>query len=403
MSPLMDDLGNVKYFIGCQIDVTGLVEQGKGIASFRSLLNRRAEVSDDGPRTRHNLAEETSSLLQPLKVLRELSRMLSRDEMEAIRNNAQEPDPSHRTGRDSNFTPNKESLPSQGGTKQARRIIEAEVSDHDPRLNHTAPQLSMNAIGPVTGPPTLPGVYRHYLLIRPYPSCQIVFLSPSFRVPDILRSNFFEKVGGPEHTINSLKSALRDGASVTAKILWQPGPHSNSEPRPRWIRCSPLTGANGRVGVWMVVVVPVENQISDMFGLPRIKALALEEPSSYRQSRVSMRSSNSRSTEDLERHHDTQGPFRTASLVNMRKVSMDVAVDGRGITARVPITNGMGDVQKHSDSGLYRGMFGEHAKETSPGAAFPMPPNKYSPPRTPDVVENGLRGRGSFHSHSQQL
>lgn len=92
-----------------------------------------------------------------------------------------------------------------------------------------------------------------------------MFVSPSLRLPGILRTPFFSKVGGPSKTIAALESAFRDGASVTAKVLWLPknthigergrGP---AEVKARWIRCTPLLGSDDRVGLWMIVLVPVD-------------------------------------------------------------------------------------------------------------------------------------------------
>jgi hypothetical protein len=39
-APLRDDKGTVRYFLGCQCDITGLVIEGIGIKSFRALLQQ---------------------------------------------------------------------------------------------------------------------------------------------------------------------------------------------------------------------------------------------------------------------------------------------------------------------------------------------------------------------------
>lgn len=54
---------------------------------------------------------------------------------------------------------------------------------------------------------------------------------------------------------------------MTAKVVWLPknthvgergrGP---SEVKPRFIRCTPLLGSDDRVGVWMVILVPVDGE-----------------------------------------------------------------------------------------------------------------------------------------------
>lgn len=39
IAPLYDNKGTVRYFIGAQIDVNGLIQDGKGLDSFQSLLS----------------------------------------------------------------------------------------------------------------------------------------------------------------------------------------------------------------------------------------------------------------------------------------------------------------------------------------------------------------------------
>ena len=40
------------------------------------------------------------------------------------------------------------------------------------------------------------GSIGHYLLVRPYPSLSILFVSPSLRVPEILQTSFMSRIGG---------------------------------------------------------------------------------------------------------------------------------------------------------------------------------------------------------------
>jgi hypothetical protein len=59
--------------------------------------------------------------------------------------------------------------------------------------------------------------------------------------------------------MSALESAFIDGASVTAKVLWMPkSANIREQGRPRYIRCTPLLGADDRVGVWMIILVPLE-------------------------------------------------------------------------------------------------------------------------------------------------
>lgn len=73
-APLYDNRGNVRYIIGAQIDVSGLIEDGRGLDSFertlndRSLIRRNSADTGDSPNKKH------------LKLLGDFGQMLSLDE-----------------------------------------------------------------------------------------------------------------------------------------------------------------------------------------------------------------------------------------------------------------------------------------------------------------------------------
>lgn len=90
------------------------------------------------------------------------------------------------------------------------------------------------------------------MLVRPYPSLRILFVSPSLRVPGLLQSPFMDRIGSSERVREELVAALADGRGVTAKVRWM---SRDDEGRNRWIHCTPLLGANGSIGVWMVILV----------------------------------------------------------------------------------------------------------------------------------------------------
>lgn len=74
IAPLYDNKGNVRYFLGCQVDVTHLIEGGKGIETFERLLaNDRAEERYRGRSSR-----------KPTQVLGELGQMMNDDELDAV-------------------------------------------------------------------------------------------------------------------------------------------------------------------------------------------------------------------------------------------------------------------------------------------------------------------------------
>ena len=105
-----------------------------------------------------------------------------------------------------------------------------------------------------------------YLLVRPYPSLRITFTSPTLRIPGLLQTKFLDRVGGPQHLRDGISEAFASGTGVTAKISWLTHATGNGDRqqngavqgKPRWIHCTPLFGSDGKVGVWMVVLVEDE-------------------------------------------------------------------------------------------------------------------------------------------------
>lgn len=74
-APLYDNRGSVRYFIGAQIDVSGLIDEGRGLDSFAQYLaenrpnrNRDSDHSDESFSQKH------------LRTLSEFGQMLSLDE-----------------------------------------------------------------------------------------------------------------------------------------------------------------------------------------------------------------------------------------------------------------------------------------------------------------------------------
>jgi len=239
ISPLYDDKGVVRYFIGAQVDVSALIEEGKGIESFRALL--RKDQDDQATETSETTAKTTqqnTKYQDVLSKLQDLSMMFSQDEAEIASRHMRNSDNITETG-----SLYKSGVPTSSWPA-AKRVIG--MDEFSLGLAQT------NNLGnlPATSS-SLPGVYKNYLLVRPYPSLQILFVSPSLRIPGLLRTNLFTKLGGPKATINALQEAFRDGASVTAKILWLPknGAQDSKQGRPRWIRCTPLLGSDDRVGI----------------------------------------------------------------------------------------------------------------------------------------------------------
>ena len=273
IAPLFDNKGKVRYFIGAQIDINGLVEGGRGLESFERLLAKdRASQRYGGDKNPDHDSPDT--------VLSELAAMWTGGEIDIVHRNTSARSPSDHSHH-------------AAGPHPARRFIGME----DPAEQNMWPSRSLGGSG------RLPGVFQNYLLVRPFPSLRITFTSPALRIPGLLQSRFLDRIGGPQHVRDGILSAFTSGIGVTAKITWlsvsgkgggilrepsdpltsgttspQPsvapsdrrvqgyGAGSNaakstaeSEGKTRWIHCTPLMGADEHVGVWMVVIVESES------------------------------------------------------------------------------------------------------------------------------------------------
>lgn len=78
IAPLYDNKGHVRYFLGCQIDVSSLVENGRGLESFQQLLAQDRTDSRFGGRPEKS----------PAHVLGELGQMLSEEEAKSVKDRA---------------------------------------------------------------------------------------------------------------------------------------------------------------------------------------------------------------------------------------------------------------------------------------------------------------------------
>ncbi|KAF1913944.1 hypothetical protein BDU57DRAFT_558872 [Ampelomyces quisqualis] len=232
-APLLDSRGTLRYFIGAQIDVSGLVKDGADLEAFQRLRQGQegAEKADE-----------------PTDEFQELCKMFNNSELDIVRKHGGN---MHREQLDEH---------DDASTVQHRpRVLIQDQStfDHVEEGRKLDPKVD----GRLSGP------YKHYLLIRPAPSLRILFSSPSLRVPGILQSPFLDRIGGSARVRASVGDALADGSrGVTAKIRWLSRAvadleNSREEGRPRWIHCTPLLGASGSVGVWMVVLIDEDRHV----------------------------------------------------------------------------------------------------------------------------------------------
>ncbi|KAI4119537.1 MAG: hypothetical protein LQ345_000599 [Seirophora villosa] len=233
IAPLCDSRGQIRYHIGAQVDVSGLVKDCTDLESFQQLVINTTE--------RQSQQANDTDAGQKKDEFQELSEMLNMGELETVR---------------------------RFGGKMHRESYEEEEdisrngAPHRPRLllKETTGDLGLLSTVGSRASGKLSGIFQHYLLIRPYPSLRILFASPTLRVPGILQSPFMNKIGGSSRVRDELTSALAEGRGVTAKVRWVT--RVDEEGRSRWIHCTPLVGSNGLIGVWMVVLVDDDQGLS---------------------------------------------------------------------------------------------------------------------------------------------
>lgn len=133
IAPLYDNKGNVRYYLGAQIDVTHLIEGGKGLESFEKLLaNDRTDERYRGRSSR-----------KPTQVLGELGAMMNKNELDAVntRQRSESRESTSAAGSARNVTP----------ARPARRVL-----GMDDSLERTLwPHPSLGPSG------RLPGVYQN--------------------------------------------------------------------------------------------------------------------------------------------------------------------------------------------------------------------------------------------------
>ncbi|KAL8298847.1 hypothetical protein RB597_007462 [Gaeumannomyces tritici] len=306
VAPLYDSRGAVRYFIGAQVDVSGLAKDCVGLESLRRLVDEdeglampneernasaaavAAAAVANGNNTNGGATDDQTERTgsqgsggsDRKTEIRELCEMFNLQEVETVRRHGGS---MHRLQAEE-LLQVPEDLPPQQNWGKQRVLIQDEASsvgsaEHDDEplsptgiggghehvasaasaIPHAAGGDGDGSSGSGCAPHLsgrLTGVYEHYLLVRPAPSLKILFASPSLRVPGILQSHFMSKIGGSARVRDELTAALSEGHGVTAKVRWvssarNPGP---GDGRHRWIHCTPLLGGNGAIGVWMVVI-----------------------------------------------------------------------------------------------------------------------------------------------------
>ncbi|KAF2155958.1 hypothetical protein K461DRAFT_275011 [Myriangium duriaei CBS 260.36] len=259
IAPLHDSQGVVRYFIGAQVDVSGLVKDSTDLEGMRRLVAREADPV---------VADEQDAAARK-EEFQSLSEMFNNYELGTIRKHG---------GR--MHQPQVEESDDDAASiisSRPRLVLTDPTADELDRSTAAMPKTAAEVVkASIRDSGRLQGVYQHYLLVRPAPSLRILFTSPSLRIPGILQTPFLSRVGGSSRVRAELEAAFTEGRSVTAKIRWLTRPDADpedadgAEGRSRWIHCTPLLNHKGAVGVWMVVLVDAETHEGD--GRKRFRA-----------------------------------------------------------------------------------------------------------------------------------
>lgn len=217
--PLRDKTNRVRYYLGAQLDITGLVNSYTEFSSLRKLVQQ--EEKQPSRSTNSDVASEIS-IVDEFAELSETFSSQELDKLVTLRRRQQLKSvnsPTQETGKDA-----EKDLPREEEYKTA-------------------------------GTPPALGFYQNYLLVRPHPSLRILFASPELRNSGILQQPLMKSISGSSKVREDLSRALEMGRKVTAKVEWLSAELKSST---RWIHCTPLLGVNDNVGVWMVILVDAE-------------------------------------------------------------------------------------------------------------------------------------------------
>ncbi|KKY36789.1 putative hisactophilin c49s mutant phototropin phy3 fusion protein [Diaporthe ampelina] len=283
-TPLMDSRGTVRYFLGAQVDVSGLAKECAGLEYLKHYFESDHESDQDEEKENRTAeSQDGKDVEQKGKdEFQELSEMFNLQELDTVRKHG-----------GAMYRPLHDQDQNNASSWPTERLVIASDSDGSGSGDGEGFDRTWGNTDAITSPAAsqvpweqeevslplrsrpstpadrqllnkgghMPGVYKHYLLVRPYPSLRILFASPSLRIPGILQSNLMERIGGSSRVRDRVQQALADGRRVTAKIRWISSPRRNVEySRPRWIHATPLLGSNGGVGVWMVIIVDEEEE-----------------------------------------------------------------------------------------------------------------------------------------------
>ncbi|KAA6411941.1 MAG: white collar [Lasallia pustulata] len=224
-APLCDNSGNVRYYLGAQVDVSGVFKDGVGLDSVQRVIEQHNRQKGGKNGERLSTGEKKTNFQQ-------LSEMFDLEELRTVQDWG-----------DRTLQPPNSNKPEPDTVKLRRQGMVL----REPSLEHLS-------IHPDVDPKPKPsGFYAHYMLVRPHPSLRILFAAPSLRVPGLVQSPIMDKIGGSPRVRDELAQALAAGRGVTARIRWIS--RAGEEGRQRWIHFTPLLRKDGHIGVWVVILI----------------------------------------------------------------------------------------------------------------------------------------------------
>lgn len=143
-APLYDNKGTIRYFIGAQVDITGLVEEGRGLDSFEKLLN-------ENRRNRNSVGFVNQ---RNIKALSELGQLLSSEESSVFSGQGHSREGSV-NGSEYGGSRSVRGIQRDPNIRQRRRVLGNEDEDEQEKEKNA---WTFNSMGP-SG--KLPGVYQN--------------------------------------------------------------------------------------------------------------------------------------------------------------------------------------------------------------------------------------------------
>jgi hypothetical protein len=256
IAPLLDNRGRLKYNIGAQVDVSGLVENGRSLETFAAYLSTRNDRRSTDRRSVDSGKEVA------LNKLRELSEMFDLEESAVVQ--------SHGKSSSSTRSDKSRSRTRTDRPRAIRRLFVSDSGSDEEKEDEAVASEAGDKWKLSSDGGRLPGIYDTYMLIRPSPSYRIIFVSPALqKTVASSKSPLLSHLTASSKTMAGLKKSFQEGVPVSAKVSLSAAPGNSREGKSVngykhedgthgkafWISATPLLGSDDLPGVWMVIFV----------------------------------------------------------------------------------------------------------------------------------------------------